>query len=226
VDIPAKGPVSPADPVRNSPLNRRIISPLDPEELSKRSPLRPPHRAHTVTEMKMVDLYTDGACRGNPGPGGYGVVLIYGKHRKELSAGFRWTTNNRMELTALINALLALKEPCRVEIISDSKYLLDAFREQWIPKWKKNGWRTASRQPVLNRDLWQQLDRLLMSHEPRYRWVKGHSQSPENNRCDQLAVAAANSQNLFVDEAYEAQNPFPGERAGPPHGAGAGHHGP
>jgi ribonuclease HI len=172
--------------------------------------------------MKIVDLYTDGACRGNPGPGGYGVVLIYGKHRKELSAGFRWTTNNRMELTALINALLTLKEPCRVEISSDSRYLLDAFRKEWIRKWKKNGWRTASRQPVLNRDLWQELDRLLMMHEPRYRWVKGHSLTPENNRCDQLAVAAANSQNLLIDEAYEAQKPFPGlGQGGLTHGAGA-----
>jgi ribonuclease HI len=175
-----------------------------------------------VTGMKIVDLYTDGACRGNPGPGGYGVVLIYGKHRKELSAGFRWTTNNRMELTALINALLTLKEPCRVEISSDSRYLLDAFRKEWIRKWKKNGWRTASRQPVLNRDLWQELDRLLMMHEPRYRWVKGHSLTPENNRCDQLAVAAANSQNLLIDEAYEAQKPFPGlGQGGLTHGAGA-----
>lgn len=167
-----------------------------------------------MTGMKTVDLYTDGACRGNPGPGGYGVVLIYGKHRKELSAGFRWTTNNRMELTALIKALLTLKEPCRVEIISDSKYLLDACREEWIPKWKKNGWRTASRQPVLNRDLWQELDRLLATHEPHYRWVKGHSLTPENIRCDKLAVSAANSQNLLIDEAYEAQNPFPGVEQG------------
>ena len=167
-----------------------------------------------MTGMKTVDLYTDGACRGNPGPGGYGVVLIYGKHRKELSAGFRWTTNNRMELTALIKALLTLKEPCRVEIISDSKYLLDAFREEWIPKWRKNGWRTASRQPVLNRDLWQELDRLLATHEPHYRWVKGHSLTPENNRCDKLAVSAANSQDLLIDEAYEAQNPFPGVEQG------------
>jgi ribonuclease HI len=175
-----------------------------------------------VTGMKIVDLYTDGACRGNPGPGGYGVVLIYGKHRKELSAGFRWTTNNRMELTALINALLTLKEPCRVEISSDSKYLLDAFRKQWIRKWKKNGWRTASRQPVLNRDLWQELDRLLMMHESCYHWVKGHSLTPENNRCDQLAVAAANSQNLLIDEAYEAQKPFPGlGQGGLTHGPGA-----
>ena len=127
-----------------------------------------------------------------------------------------------MELTALIKALLTLKEPCRVEISSDSRYLLDAFRKEWIRKWKKNGWRTASRQPVLNRDLWQELDRLLMMHEPRYRWVKGHSLTPENNRCDQLAVAAANSQNLLIDEAYEAQKPFPGlGQGGLTHGAGA-----
>jgi len=160
--------------------------------------------------MKTVDLYTDGACRGNPGPGGYGVVLIYGKHRKELSAGFRWTTNNRIKLTALINALLTLKEPCRVEIVSDSRYLLDAFSEEWISKWKRNGWRTVSRQPVRNRDLWQELDRLLSAHEPYYHWVKGHGLTVENNRCDELAVAAVNSGRLLIDEVYEAQNPFPG----------------
>ena len=168
------------------------------------------------TGMKNVELYTDGACRGNPGPGVYGVVLIYGIHRKELSAGFRWTTNNRMELTGLINALLTLKEPCRVEIVSDSKYLLDAFREEWIPKWKRNGWRTASRRPVLNRDLWQELDRLLAAHEAHYRWVKGHGVTLENNRCDKLAVAAANSGRLLSDEAYEAQNPVPGVEQGRP----------
>jgi ribonuclease HI len=165
---------------------------------------------HTVQGMKTVEVYTDGACRGNPGPGGYGVVLIYGAHRKELSAGFRWTTNNRMELTALIKALLTLKEPCRAEIVSDSKYLLDALKKEWIPKWKRNGWRTASRQPVRNRDLWQELDRLSATHKPHYRWVKGHGLTPENNRCDELAVKAANSGNLLIDEAYEAHNPFPG----------------
>jgi ribonuclease HI len=175
-----------------------------------------------VTRMKTVDLYTDGACKGNPGPGGYGAVLLYGKHRKELSGGFRRTTNNRMELTALIKALLTLKEPCRVRIFSDSKYLLDALRGEWILKWKRNGWRTATRQPVRNRDLWQELDRLLTSHEPDYRWVKGHALTAENNRCDSLAVAAANSEHLLVDEAYEAyevyeaQNQLPGfEHGGP-----------
>jgi len=166
--------------------------------------------------MKTVDLYTDGACRGNPGPGGYGVVLIYGKHRKELSAGFRWTTNNRMELTALIKALLTLKEPCRLRIFSDSKYLLDSLRGKWTLKWKKNGWRTASRQPVLNRDLWQELDRLLATHQPDYLWVKGHALNAENNRCDSLAVAAANSKHLLIDEAYEEQNPFSAVEPGGP----------
>ena len=171
---------------------------------------------HTVQGMKTVEVYTDGACRGNPGPGGYGVVLIYGAHRKELSAGFRWTTNNRMELTALIKALLTLKEPCRAEIVSDSKYLLDALKKEWIPKWKRNGWRTASRRSVRNRDLWEELDRLLATHKPHYRWVKGHHLNPENNRCDELAVAAANSENLLIDEAYEVDNPFPGAKQGGP----------
>ena len=173
-----------------------------------KSAFRISQSANTVSGMKTVDLYTDGACRGNPGPGGYGLVLIYGAHRKELSAGFRWTTNNRMELTALIRALLILKEPCRVEIVSDSKYLLDALRGDWILKWKRNGWRTASRQPVRNRDLWQEVDRLSAVHERNYRWVKGHGLTPENNRCDELAVAAANSEHLLIDEAYETHNPF------------------
>jgi ribonuclease HI len=165
-----------------------------------------------VSELKSVLVYTDGACRGNPGPGGYGVVLIYGKHRRELSAGYRWTTNNRMELVALINGLQALKEPCQVEIVSDSKYLLDAFREQWLSKWKRNGWRTTSKQLVQNRDLWEELDRLLSAHKPHFRWIKGHSVAAENNRCDQLAVIASNSKDLLIDEAYEAQNPFQGEQ--------------
>jgi ribonuclease HI len=163
----------------------------------------------TVTTMKTVTLYTDGACRGNPGPGGYGVVLVYGLRRKELSAGFRWTTNNRMELSALIGGLRALKEPCRLEIISDSKYLLEAFKQEWILKWKKNGWRTTSRQVVRNHDLWQELDRLMAAHQPHYQWVKGHAATPENNRCDELAVTAATSNILLIDEGYEAQNPFP-----------------
>jgi ribonuclease HI len=160
--------------------------------------------------VKTVDLYTDGACRGNPGPGGYGVVLRYGAHRKELSAGFRWTTNNRMELTALIKGLLTLKQPCRVEIFSDSKYLLDACKKKWIAKWKSNGWTTISKQPVQNRDLWQELDQLLAKHQPHYHWVKGHGRNPDNNYCDKLAVAAATSEQLFIDKAYEAQNPFRG----------------
>ncbi len=109
-----------------------------------------------------------------------------------------------MELIALIKALLALKEPCRVEIVSDSKYLLAAFRKKWIPKWKRNGWRTASRQPVLNRDLWQELDGLSATHKPHYRWVKGHCLTPENNRCDELAAAAANSESLLIDEGSNA----------------------
>ena len=161
------------------------------------------HSTESVTRMKTVDLYTDGACKGNPGPGGYGVVLIYGKHRKELSAGFRWTTNNRMELTALIKALIKLKEPCRLRIFSDSKYLLNGLKGEWVLKWKRNGWRTASRQPVLNRDLWQELDLLLATHEPEYLWVKGHALNAENNRCDTLAVAAAKPEHLLVDEGYE-----------------------
>ena len=154
--------------------------------------------------MKRVTIYTDGACQGNPGPGGYGVVLIYGSARRELSAGYRCTTNNRMELTALTKALQALKAPCHVEIVSDSRYLLDALTEGWITKWRRNGWRTVTKQPVPNRDLWEELDRLLARHKPCYRWVKGHAATTENNRCDALAVAASRASGLLIDEMYEA----------------------
>lgn len=137
------------------------------------------------------------------------MVLIYGNARKELSAGYRCTTNNRMELTALTKALQALREPCQVEIISDSRYLLDALTQGWMAKWKRNGWRTVTKQPVRNRDLWEELDRLLARHETCHRWVKGHAATAENNRCDALAVAACRASALLVDEPYEAETASP-----------------
>lgn len=161
-----------------------------------------------MSESKSVTIYTDGACRGNPGPGGYGVILIYGAARKELSAGYRWTTNNRMELLALIVALQALKKPCRADIFSDSQYVLGAYTKKWIAKWKANGWQTSARQPVQNQDLWLQLDQALKSHEPTFHWVKGHAANPLNNRCDELATTAARRASLLVDEAYEALHPY------------------
>ncbi len=157
---------------------------------------------------KEVVIFTDGACSGNPGPGGYGAVLIYKGARKELSEGFRWTTNNRMELRALIAAVAAVKEPCKLMIHSDSQYLLGAFEKGWLDSWRKNGWKTANKSPVQNRDLWEQLDSLLSHHEPFFQWVKGHSDVEENNRCDELAVMATRDKAASIDEGYEADNPF------------------
>ena len=158
--------------------------------------------------MKKVLVYTDGACSGNPGVGGVGIVLLYMRHRKEISQGYRWTTNNRMELMALITALSALKEPCQVEVTSDSKYVLDAFGNGWISNWKKSGWRTASKRPVSNRDLWEILDKLVARHSPTFVWVKGHAQSQENIVCDKLAVAATKAANLLIDRVYEGSSPL------------------
>ena len=141
------------------------------------------------TTMKTVTIYTDGACSGNPGPGGWGAILSYGVHEKELSGGEASTTNNRMELTAVITALAALKEPCVVELYSDSKYVIDALEKGWVWGWKKRGWIKSDRKPALNVDLWEQLLPLVQRHEMHYHWVKGHAENEKNNRCDQLAVA-------------------------------------
>ena len=140
-------------------------------------------------ERKTVHLYTDGACSGNPGPGGWGAVLIYGEARKELSGGERDTTNNRMELTAAIRGLQALREPCRVILTSDSRYLVDAVTKGWLSSWQRRGWRKAGNDPVLNVDLWQQLLPLLEQHQVEFVWVKGHAGHPENECCDRMAVA-------------------------------------
>ena len=140
-------------------------------------------------ERKTVHLYTDGACSGNPGPGGWGAVLIYGEARKELSGGERDTTNNRMELTAAIRGLQALREPCRVILTSDSRYLVDAVTKGWLRSWQRRGWKQAGNDPVLNVDLWQQLLPLLEQHQVEFVWVKGHAGHPENECCDRMAVA-------------------------------------
>ena len=139
--------------------------------------------------MKEIELYTDGSCSGNPGPGGWGAVLRWNGAEKELSGGSRDTTNNRMELTAAIEGLRAVKEPCAVTLYSDSKYLCDAILKGWLENWKKRGWKKADKQPVLNPDLWQELDGLLAVHRVRFVWVKGHADNRYNNRCDELAVA-------------------------------------
>ena len=139
--------------------------------------------------MKTVTIYTDGACSGNPGPGGWGAILEWQGHEKELSGGEAQTTNNRMELTAVLTALSLLKEPCPVELYSDSKYVVDAIDKGWLYGWQKKGWIKADKKPVLNVDLWQQLLPLLARHNVRLHWVKGHAENEKNNRCDQLAVA-------------------------------------
>ena len=139
--------------------------------------------------MKTVTLYTDGACSGNPGPGGWGAILSFQGVEKELSGGEKSTTNNRMELTAVIAGLSALKEPCIVELYSDSKYVIDGLSKGWAVSWRKNGWRKADKKPALNPDLWETLLNLTERHQLHYHWVKGHADNPYNNRCDQLAVA-------------------------------------
>lgn len=139
--------------------------------------------------MKTVYLYTDGACSGNPGPGGYGAILKYGSYEKEISGGEAETTNNRMELTAVIEGLLALNEKCHVILTSDSKYVIEALEKGWAKNWQKNGWKRADKKPALNPDLWQKLLELTDFHEMEYVWVKGHAGHPENERCDSMAVA-------------------------------------
>jgi ribonuclease HI len=141
---------------------------------------------------RLVVIYTDGACKGNPGPGGWGVLLIAGEHRKELFGGEKDTTNNRMELTAAIEALNALKRRCRVRLFTDSSYVKQGI-ETWIHGWKRNGWRTSDKKPVKNAELWQALDEAASRHDVEWRWVKGHANDPGNERADQLANQGVNS---------------------------------
>ena len=138
--------------------------------------------------MKHVDIYTDGSCRGNPGVGGWGAILVYGPHQRELSGGEAHTTNNRMELTAVIEALAALKEPCDVTLTSDSKYVIQALEEGWAVGWRSRGWKKADKSPALNSDLWERLLELMAYHRVTTVWVKGHAGHPFNERCDQLAT--------------------------------------
>lgn len=153
--------------------------------------------------MKSLTIYTDGACSGNPGSGGYGIVMLYGAHRKEISQGYKLTTNNRMELLAVITALKALKEPCNVTLYSDSKYVIDSITKGWVYSWQKKGWIKSDKKKALNVDLWEQLLPLLKTHNVEFVWVKGHADNVENERCDRLAVAAAAQSNLPVDEGFE-----------------------
>jgi len=140
--------------------------------------------------MKEVTIYTDGACSGNPGPGGWGAVLLYGEHSKEISGAEPHTTNNRMEITAVIEALKQLNQPCRVTVYSDSAYVVNCFRNDWIGSWQRNGWKNSKGQPVENQDLWKELLRLMEIHQVEYVKVKGHADNKWNNRCDELATGA------------------------------------
>jgi len=155
--------------------------------------------------QKSITIYTDGSCLGNPGPGGYGTILIFKEHRKELSGGFRLTTNNRMELLAAIMGLEALKDQCSVDLTTDSQYVRLGIT-QWLAGWKRNQWRTSQKQPVKNQDLWQRLDSACQQHTVKWHWVKAHNGHPENERCDQLARAAATSEATAIDEVFEANN--------------------
>lgn len=143
-----------------------------------------------ATNKKHVIIYTDGACSGNPGPGGFGVILQYGEHRKEISEGFLETTNNRMELLAVITALESLNTPCDVDLYSDSKYVIDAVQKGWAVKWRSKNWMRTPKDPAKNPDLWERLLHLLDVHSVTFHWVKGHAQNENNNRCDTLAVNA------------------------------------
>ncbi len=149
-----------------------------------------------------VTIHTDGACLGNPGPGGYGVILDHEGRRKELSGGYSLTTNNRMELLAAIVGLEALTRPCDVELFSDSRYLVDAVEKGWAARWRKNGWMRNKREAAVNPDLWERLLNLLAQHNVEFRWVRGHSGDPGNERCDALATAAAREDDLPADPGY------------------------
>ncbi|MCL5049133.1 ribonuclease HI [Aliidiomarina maris] len=153
--------------------------------------------------LQHVDIFTDGSCLGNPGPGGYGIVLQAGKHEKTMQQGFRLTTNNRMELMATVVALNALKKRCAVELYTDSEYVRQGITK-WIHGWKKKGWMTASKKPVKNQDLWQALDQAIVRHDINWHWVKGHSGHPQNEQCDQLARSAAEQGPHEEDYGYDA----------------------
>lgn len=154
-------------------------------------------------ELKYIVIYTDGACIRNPGPGGYGVVLLHKQVRRELSAGYRKTTNNRMEILAVISGLEDLKRRCRVTLYSDSQYLVKAMTNGWAKRWRTNGWKRNKNDKALNSDLWDRLLNLCDCHHVEFRWIRGHGNNAENRRCDQLAMQAAQQHDLLIDEAYE-----------------------
>lgn len=156
-----------------------------------------------INEVKHITIYTDGACSGNPGPGGYGVLVADGEKRHELSAGFRRTTNNRMEMMAAIAGLKALEPGCRVTVYTDSQYVAQGITQGWAVKWRANNWQRNKKEKAINPDLWTMLLDLCDLHETKFEWVKGHAGHPENERCDQLAVSASQAKDLPADEVYE-----------------------
>ena len=158
-----------------------------------------------TTSQPQVKIYTDGGCKPNPGPGGYGVVLAHPKKRAETSGGFRKTTNNRMEIFAIIAGLEMLRQPCQVTLFSDSQYVVKSMTNGWVKSWKRKLWWRSKTDPVPNADLWERLLVLCETHQVEFRWVKGHAGHSENERCDQLAMAALRGPNLQVDEGYENQ---------------------
>lgn len=162
------------------------------EKIAKEAPVNTEQNT-VVHNRKHVDIYTDGACKGNPGPGGWGAIVVFANTEKELSGGEPSTTNNRMELTAVIKALGILKEPCDVTLTTDSKYIVDAINMGWLDSWKNNGWKKADKKPVLNPDLWKELLQLLDVHNVTFAWCKGHANHPYNERCDTLASTFASS---------------------------------
>ncbi len=169
----------------------------------------------TSVALPHVEIYTDGGCEPNPGPGGYAAVLVHPKKRAETSGGFRLTTNNRMEILAAIAGLELLKQPCRVTLYSDSQYLVKAMMEGWVASWKtRDWWRTRSERPE-NVDLWKRLDTLCQKHQVEFRWLKGHAGNVENERCDQLSGAALRRPALATDDGYENKPETIGERPGP-----------
>tara|TARA_B100000745_G_C20124473_1_gene385113 strand:- start:505 stop:978 length:474 start_codon:yes stop_codon:yes gene_type:complete len=154
--------------------------------------------------LKKLKIYTDGACSGNPGKGGYGVILVFNKYRKELSGGYRLTTNNRMEIISIIIGLEALTKLCNVTIYSDSRYVVDTMNKGWASKWQSNNWKRNKQEIAKNSDLWKRLLDLCTKHNVQFIWVKGHSGHPENERCDQLAVLASKRMELFIDKVFES----------------------
>ena len=184
---------APAKSKNKRPKNKRVKR-GNPAEIKK------PRNLNNFSE---VTIYTDGACANNPGPGGYGVVLIHENHIKELSGGFRLTTNNRMEITACIEGLKALKKPCAVTLFSDSRYVVDAMEKGWAQKWKAKGWKRTDTEMALNADLWEQMLDLCKIHDVKFNWVKGHAGNEFNERCDQLATRALCQPNLPPDTGYE-----------------------